>query len=57
MWRIVGRYQHPETGADHCPGGCYKFFLEDTPQLGNLHVPVDMFWGRTPWRWWRGARP
>jgi hypothetical protein len=51
IWRLQGRFTHPETGEDHCPGGCYKFYREPEHPLGKLHVPANMFWGHTPWAW------
>lgn len=54
-WRLVGRYQNPE-GGDHCPGGCYKFH-NDNINVGNFHVPIDMFWGKIPWNWFGPGVP
>lgn len=51
MFRLDRRLRDPDTSEDHCPGGCYLFYSEPEDNLGKLHVPVDMFWGRIPWRW------
>lgn len=51
MWRLEDHWKY------HCPGGCYIFAQRQELDVDGLwyvesakvHVPVDMFWGRTPW--------
>jgi len=38
---------------NHCDGGCYVFKRDGVP--GAMHIPINMFWGHTRWRWWADA--